>query len=176
MAAINVQNLIDKINSQREESFYGKFGLEQFPQNPQTDKEYFINVFYLECETIDELENKWEKFANDIAFFFQSELELDIEIWNIYIFYFVKECFSEEKKGVKYKIDNNTYSSRKFVIENEYKKTDIEKKLFDRIKLDNSKEVQVFMPENRIISICKSYINKKTNEVLENLLNNYSDE
>lgn len=72
---------------------------------------YFFTVI-IQDET--ELNNIWKRVTADIALYFQSELELDIEIWNIYIVFICKNSISKE---LKYKIEQNKYSTRKLVME-----------------------------------------------------------
>lgn len=73
-----------------------------------------VHAFFLEFKTEFEIETKWEEISNAIAVYFQTKLESEFEIWNLYLFYISK---SKMEKELKYKIENNTISSRKIVID-----------------------------------------------------------
>ena len=76
---------------------------------------YSLHIFTVVLENGSELERIWKRLTGDIALYFQSELEKDIEIWNIYIVFICKESITKE---LKYKIEQNKYSTRKLVLEN----------------------------------------------------------
>jgi len=71
-------------------------------------------VFFLRFDTRDHLAAHWDTIAHYIAFNFQSALESEFEIWNLYVFY---QVVAPVDKALKYKIENDTVSSRKIVIE-----------------------------------------------------------
>lgn len=80
------------------------------------DNECNINfyVFYITLEDEEELEKVWSIIVNDIAYHVQTELVTEIEQWNMYLFFFIKQSVS---KRVKYKIEQDRYSLRKIVID-----------------------------------------------------------
>lgn len=79
------------------------------------EQNYNLYVFSATLENELELERLWEGLTNAIAVFFQSELEREIEIWNIYMVFIVKEKVSRD---IKYKIEQDKYSTRKIVLDN----------------------------------------------------------
>jgi hypothetical protein len=56
----------------------------------------------------------WEKLSNHIAFNFQSCIADEFSVWNLYIFFVTSQTIDS---ALKYKIENDTFSSRKIVIE-----------------------------------------------------------
>lgn len=79
------------------------------------------HAFFIEIE--DSFSNSsWKEMRNFIAIEFQNTLLDEFERWNIYLFYIVK---SSIRKDLKYKIENDTFSSRKIVIEEKYDHTEI---------------------------------------------------
>lgn len=74
---------------------------------------YSCNAFVISLSTEEELKLYWEDYRNDIASYFQAELSVEIEIWNIYLFFVVREPVGRE---LKYRIQQDKYSSRKIVI------------------------------------------------------------
>lgn len=109
----------------------------------KSEKKFNIYIFTNIYEDKTDLENNWQNLNNDIAYFFQSKLELSIERWNLYILYFTKQPIN---KILKYSIEQNKYCARKIVIENfdlnEYEKhldKIIQNKIFD-ILIGSQKE------------------------------------
>src|SRR6478736_3214367 len=76
---------------------------------------YEINIFTITLNNSDELKNIWEIVTNDIAIHFQSELEKNIERWNIYVVFLTNEPIEKE---LKYQIEQDKYSSRKIICDN----------------------------------------------------------
>jgi len=74
-----------------------------------------IHCFFLQFDSEKELEAHWSHVSNFIAVNYQTRLQTDFEIWNLYLFYQTK---TEIDKGLKYKIENDTISSRKIFVEN----------------------------------------------------------
>lgn len=79
------------------------------------EQEYNLYVFSATLENELELERLWKELTNAVAVFFQSELEKEIEIWNIYLIFIIKEKVSRD---IKYKVEQDKYSTRKIVIDN----------------------------------------------------------
>lgn len=84
----------------REENFVGKIPV------------FFVNV-YCDEET---LAMKWSDIVGRIAVDFQTQLEDNFSIWNVYLFFITIGTISD---GLKYQIENDTFSSRKIVIESD---------------------------------------------------------
>ena len=77
------------------------------------EKNYDIYIFSVIVESEEKLSSVWEVVTSDIASYFQSELEKDIEIWNIYIVFVCPKAVSKELKDL---VEQNKYSSRKLVL------------------------------------------------------------
>ena len=74
-----------------------------------------IYIFTIIVENEDELDRIWIALVSDIAVYVQSKLIENIEIWNMYTIFFVKDKISYY---TKYKIEEDRYSTRKIVIDN----------------------------------------------------------
>ena len=75
-----------------------------------------IHCFFVKISNETLLSKKWREISNFIAIYFQNELESEFERWNLYIFYIITTEISNE---LKYNIENDKFSCRKIVIENE---------------------------------------------------------
>jgi hypothetical protein len=104
----------------------------------ENDKEKFItNIFIVTLTDENVLSKIWENLIAKIAFHYQSNLEKEIELWNIYVIFFIENQI--EQKELKYKIENDHYCARKIVIDSvgnikkdeDRIKSEINKKLFD---------------------------------------------
>lgn len=71
-------------------------------------------IFLISSDEITYLKDNWDDFSVFLATSFQSNLESEFSVWNMYIFYIVN---FEVSKELKYKIENDTFSSRKIVID-----------------------------------------------------------
>lgn len=86
--------------------------------NPLLSKIEFIgtvSVFSFIFDSENMLSQNWESITGTIASYYQSKIEdkgRDFECWNIYILFIVKEEISTQ---LKYKIENDKFSSRKIV-------------------------------------------------------------
>lgn len=76
----------------------------------------------------------WKKINNIIATYFQSNLNKNVEKWNIYLFFFVVDKVSRD---VKYKIEQDKYCSRKIII-------DSNEEWLDENKIMNYIQMQLF--------------------------------
>lgn len=74
-----------------------------------------ISVFFAKTNNAKNLEDKWEDISNSIAIYYQTKLESEYERWNLYVFYLLSE---KVENIIKYKIENDTISSRKIIIDN----------------------------------------------------------
>jgi hypothetical protein len=85
-----------------------KFQTIQFPVT--------VSAFFFTFASAAALQENWEKMQKAIAGYYQTGLadEAEFERWNIYIFYLCRELVASE---LKYKIQNDKFSSRKVVVE-----------------------------------------------------------
>jgi hypothetical protein len=81
----------------------------------ESQESFQLYIFSALFETTKVLEDLWEVLNDDIAVDFQSTLTIDVESWNIYVVYLVKEQVSRE---LKYKIEQDKFSCRKLVFDN----------------------------------------------------------
>ena len=95
---------------------------ELFPQfNPSLSKIEFIgtvSVFSFIFESENLLSQHWESITSTVASYYQSKFEekgKEFERWNIYILFIVKK---EVGIQLKYKIENDKFSSRKIIQDN----------------------------------------------------------
>lgn len=71
-----------------------------------------IHAFFIKSDSEKILEETWEKIRNMIGVYFQSKLESEFDVWNIYLFYITTDV----SKELKHKIEHDTISSRKIVV------------------------------------------------------------
>jgi len=124
--------------------------------------EYEIFIFTKVFENEEELVNNWKTINESIAIEFQSTLENDVSIWNLYLILFVQKNVKLERK---LEIEQDKYSTRKIVKDNfilDTEKEFIEEKLFNidlgsqnREDTDNEKslkdELSVFKDLNSLL-------------------------
>jgi len=72
-------------------------------------------AFFIHFETENTLSEEWSEIRNFIAYKFQANVDDEFCKWNIYLFFILPIPISLD---IKYKIENDTFSSRKVVIEN----------------------------------------------------------
>lgn len=133
---------------------------------------YNLHFFCCFFDSQEELNKRYSDVNESIAFEFQSNLKKNIEKWNIYIFYFVKnEVF------VKYKlnVEQDKYSTRKYVIDNvgeqgrsiDFQKSVIEDKLMKvNIEFSSNKSILINQKESE-----KPEFNKKIKFILDKINN-----
>jgi hypothetical protein len=73
-----------------------------------------IPAFFISCENQNELQERWLYITEFFAANFQTNLKEEFSTWNIYLFFLVK---GNVDNSLKYKIENDTFSSRKVVVE-----------------------------------------------------------
>ena len=56
----------------------------------KTENKYNLYIFTIILDDQKKLEEVWKEICGDIAIYFQTELERDIEIWNIYVLFLVE--------------------------------------------------------------------------------------
>lgn len=78
----------------------------------QEEKDYIIYIFQVSINNEMELEKYYEAIAASIAVDFQANLDKAIEKWNIYL---VFQCMNKISEELKEKIEQDKYSTRKFV-------------------------------------------------------------
>jgi len=96
------------------DNLYSKFD----PQLFKVELIGTVSVFSFIFESEEILNKNWGVITNSIASYYQSEFEKDgrdFEKWNIYILFLVKNPVSIQ---LKYKIENDKFSSRKIVQDN----------------------------------------------------------
>lgn len=78
-----------------------------------------IPVFFVRSKSLVDLTSKWSNLVDAIAFDFQSQLNDEFQIWNIYIFFIKPPDITDILKynSLKLKIENDTFSSRKILVE-----------------------------------------------------------
>ena len=124
---LNKKTIPKKLNE------FKDFNLQLWENNIE---EFSTNIFTIFLSN-DNLNEIWESLTAKIAFHFQSNIELEIELWNIYIIFFLENKIIQ--KDIKYKIENDQYCARKIILDdigdikdNEDKiKHEISKKLFN---------------------------------------------
>lgn len=72
-----------------------------------------IPAFFVNVPTKELLKDQWESVSQFVAGNFQSGLDDEFSVWNVYLFFITPDMVSDE---LKYVIENDTFSSRKIVI------------------------------------------------------------
>jgi hypothetical protein len=91
-------------------------------------KEEF-SIFVISVPSVEILDYEWEKIVSKIAVEYQTQLGKGPERWNIYLAFI---AHFKIPRGLKYKIENDKYSSRKIVFD-EIPKTEEESEITRRI-------------------------------------------
>jgi hypothetical protein len=95
------------------DSFASEFeGIQLMHKNVPFEKGT-IHCFFSTLPNKTSLNDNWRKISNFIALKFQNKLESEFERWNIYLFLLIDGDIGNE---LKYHIENDTFSSRKIVI------------------------------------------------------------
>lgn len=78
-------------------------------------------VFFVRSPTEEDLADSWTKLVDAIAFDFQSQLTDEFQIWNIYVFFIHPLVVANlvSFNSLKLQIENDTFSSRKIVVEDD---------------------------------------------------------
>jgi hypothetical protein len=87
----------------------------EFQEVTFSDSEAKAYAFFVHFETESTLTEQWSEIRNFIAYKFQANVDDEFCKWNIYLFFILPIPISLD---IKYKIENDTFSSRKVVIEN----------------------------------------------------------
>jgi hypothetical protein len=72
-----------------------------------------IPAFFINVPTKILLKDQWKYVSQFVAANFQSGLDSEFSVWNVYLFFIIPDVISDE---LKYVIENDTFSSRKIVI------------------------------------------------------------
>lgn len=75
-------------------------------------KEYVLNIICCAFDNEKDLNDYWKVIVDNVAFHVQSKLENIIELYNVYIIFFVEEI----NEQLVYKIEQDKYSARKIII------------------------------------------------------------
>ncbi|MGS2776975.1 ABC-three component system middle component 1 [Robertmurraya sp. GLU-23] len=94
----------------------------------KTEDKYNLYIFTIILDDQKKLVDVWKEICGDIAIYFQTDLERNIEIWNIYVLFLVEGSVDSQ---TRYLIEQNKYSSRKLVIEDV--KSPVDKRKIDSI-------------------------------------------
>lgn len=80
-----------------------------------------IPVFFVRYNSLEQLDANWTKLVDSVAFDFQSQLTDEFQIWNIYIFFVRPVGITDllTYNSLKLKIENDTFSSRKILVEDQ---------------------------------------------------------
>ena len=126
-------------------------------------KEYALNIICCAFDDEKDLNDYWKIIVDNVALHIQSKLENIIELYNVYIIFFIEKI----NEQLVYKIEQDKYSSRKIVIKKampmfeEESKDIVSKRLFyfDIEKLENDFSI------SEILKNCKKefyeYIDSK---------------
>lgn len=169
---MHIDNITNKINGDLQN--YVKNGLNLYLCKDNKFNVYIFSIVLKEAM----IKDYWENIQNKVALDFQSNLEKEIELWNIYIIFFIENEI--EQKELKYKIENDHYCARKIVIDNigdikndeEKIKSHINKKLFNLEipKLTVAKSIDALEHEINIIDSRLINLNQ-----INNLIKQYKD-
>lgn len=111
MKLINKENIKEILNIEREKE-YETIKCFQYIDDSNKYKFYVFSCYYNDEK---ELKAHFKAINDIIAFDFQSNLLLDVEKWNLYIFFFVGDVISHE---LKTSIEQNKYATRKILYDN----------------------------------------------------------
>lgn len=104
------ENLLQNANKD-----YTERQLEYWAYRVDTEVPYTCHLFILACSNNNALNDYWEDLTENIAINFQTNLEKEIERWNIYLLFLLE---NEVPKEIKYKIEQDKYCCRKLVEDN----------------------------------------------------------
>ena len=77
-------------------------------------EEGVAHVFFLKYENSDDIKTSWRKVSNFIALKCQSMVSDEFGKWNTYLFFLIDKQMSID---LKYQIENDTFSSRKIIVD-----------------------------------------------------------
>jgi len=104
-------------------------------------EEGVAHVFFLKYDSPDYIKTSWRKVSNFIALKCQSMVPDEFGKWNTYLFFLIDSQMSID---LKYQIENDTFSSRKIIVDASTDfKTVINKHILNNdleLTIENSKE------------------------------------
>ncbi|EPN2034957.1 TPA: hypothetical protein PTV42_003357 [Clostridium botulinum] len=112
---------------------------------------YVVNIICCQFNSQDDLKNYWREVVNNVAMYIQSSLNKNIELFNVYILFFVEKV----DENLIYIIEQDKYSSRKIVIN---KKIPIDIQRLENIVDDKLFEFVTDKIENK--NILDNYLKK----------------
>jgi len=138
------------------------------------------HAFFIEIDD-SSLNNSWKEMRNFIAIKFQNTLSIEFERWNTYLFYIVSEAISND---LKYQIENDTFSSRKIVIEGKSNIAEIiDIHILNRdITIDNTPVIDsVFTPNplifNQVLDVeVKLRVTQSLKDAHSRIINKFKEE
>lgn len=117
--------------------------------------DYKINIICCEFKDENDLLKYWKKIIDNVAIYIQTDLEKIIELYNVYVIFFVENITKE----LLYIIEQDKYSSRKIVINS---------------KMPSDKEELIDIVENRLFKF--SIEENEENIMLDIILKEYNEE
>jgi hypothetical protein len=115
---MNNLSLIGEIKNEFIIEFEGcQLDYETAPFNTATTHCFFATV-----PSEDVLNTRWVQISNFVAIKFQNKLDSEFERWNIYLFYRIENTVN---RALHYSIENDTFSSRKILINTGQSKRDV---------------------------------------------------
>jgi len=136
------------------------------------ENEFSFYIFSIQVKDNTFLREEWKKVNNIIATYFQSNLIKSIELWNIYLFFFLE---TEVEKSLKYEIEQDKFCSRKIIIDcNRKKLTDDELMRSINNQLFNLKIIEK-KDNHEDISLAAKIV-KDSNAHLIELINDFINE
>lgn len=97
-----------------QECFQSEFVDIKLDYQPITMTTGLVHAFFVKIDSEEVLKKVWRKISNFIALYFQNNLENEFERWNLYLFFLINQKISDD---LKYQIVNDTFSSRKMIID-----------------------------------------------------------
>lgn len=82
-------------------------------------KEYKVSIICCEFGNEKDLNDNWNMIVNNVALYVQSNLEKYIELYNVYVIFFINEIDEQ----LISRIEQDKYSSRKIVIKSDMPET-----------------------------------------------------
>ncbi|WP_459211988.1 ABC-three component system middle component 1 [Aquimarina rhabdastrellae] len=132
-----------------------------------------IPTLFVQFKSNNDLEANWKDFNNFITVEYLLKLKNEFSKWNTYLFYIVNQAIP---KSVKYKIENNKFSTRKIVVEcedTEINSETIQQIISEYIVNDNiefkvkKKEVEDFIKNSFINSAIEQSSIKELKKIKE---------
>ncbi len=103
-----------KINDILSTHFLKEFPGVGFDYEYLTMEKGHMHAFLITVDKESTLSESWRRITNDVALHIQNQISDKFEKWNFYVFFILSHTISSD---LKYKIENDTFSSRKIVIE-----------------------------------------------------------